>query len=290
MQIIAINDLIQLYRENYSDILKSALGRGDLSHFIWSKRKEALVDFEASLDVEYNHTLTNLILSKKTFSLNSSVYQSVRSKRAPILIQPEIFQNRTCDHASAMLLKHFGGSTIFGLLEEILFNSQFTPNDLRYRSDWENGKIIILGEDSNNFLALSGIAHELGHCIAERLSCLDDYSKQIISEAYAQTLEELMLYSLLPGEEEKFIWFNYQREIDSLNYYFYLLEISKLEKFSYVRQHIDLNFFDLNLLLLRQTFFTNIGYQSIYARASLIREKILNRYHCLNLFPSQSHS
>ncbi|MDO8528149.1 MAG: hypothetical protein Q7T03_10765 [Deltaproteobacteria bacterium] len=278
MQTIPIHKHIQLYRESYARIVKSAITGTDLSEEMHTERRKKIQNWNSNANLDHCHALVETILSQKDFMPDPNAYQLVRSKRAPIPLQPEYFKKTIPKKASVAIMDLFGTSPLHGLIAEVFKNSVFAPGDSRYRSDYKDGVMIICGADDNVFIALASLLHELGHCLVERLSGADFSRRQVISEAYAQILEEIVVCQYLASEQDRLAWCSYQREIDHLNYYFCLLELSQTRSFSYLTRHINADFFDSSLLLLRQTFFTDIGYQSVYAEASLIRQKVLNKF------------
>ncbi len=156
-------------------------------------------------------------------------------------------------------------------IEKIFNNSEFCNQGPWYRTILKDNCSVICGEDATSVVSLLGIAHELGHCLSENLAKHYSWEIRLLSEATAQILEEVAVASYLnqfrlPCYETQ--WRQYQRSIDSLNLYFYEYERTLLSD-----DFIDDEIFLPEVALLRESLFNDIGYQAVYANATLCRRE-----------------
>ena len=107
----------------------------------------------------------------------------------------------------------------FSLGANIFVGSELN-NSRRYRTITKSENLAISGQNSNDIWSLSGLAHELGHCLYEK-NVKNSYLKPCYSELIAHILEEQIVSFEL--RDEPFIlkaWKRYQFYVDLINLYF----------------------------------------------------------------------
>jgi len=263
--------VIANYHGRYDLVIASAL-RGDaLGQTILEHQREAMAAWELTpQELRYHSKLSTDVLNAiRPLRIND--FKMIRGRVAPLPKLPSLLAMRLKKPADEVMRELFASDKV----EAILSDSTFTPGDVRYRTDWKDGKPRLYGDNSPYLNSLAFLTHELGHCLAESVHPGDSFREKILSEAYAQTLEEATIFHWLKEDPQaQGEWKAYQRTIDQLNYHFYLWEISKHPAFSPLEALVP-DIFDSALLLFRETLFTATGYQAVYARASLLRAKVL---------------
>jgi hypothetical protein len=268
-------DIIRMYLERYSEIVRGALLRRSwLSSLNVAKLRRAK-DWAQKSDSQVLNRWANRCFERLESSKPSSDLQTLGARIAPLPNHPRFFTKTISEPAHEKIRSELKYDSLHGLIENIFEHSEFTSGDNRYRTDWKNDRPVIFGESAANWKSLSAVVHELGHCVAETYSPANSFRRQILSEAFAQTLEERLISVWLQDATDKQEWFNYQRSIDHLNFYFALFELHLAGVSVRFPEHWPKDYFDPHLLFFRETLFTSTGYQLIYAAASLIRESVL---------------
>ncbi len=151
-------------------------------------------------------------------------------------------------------------------IENIFADSELTSSR-RYRTITKSGNLAISGQNLNDIWSLSGIAHELGHCLYEN-NAKNSFLKPFYSELIAHIFEE-QIVSLILRDEPSILkeWNHYQFSVDLLNLYFFILEWHP----GFFEQQQRKVRFDPAALLFRESLFLIPGYQLVYGFASVWR-------------------
>lgn len=161
------------------------------------------------------------------------------------------------------------------LVREILDQSVFEDPLTPFRTFNSSNGSIIVGFNDETIRSFAHIAHELGHCIFERMHGFDSLTKVIKSEAFAQIFELEAVRRLLQAEgstEAVEDWLQYQSKIDDLNFCCFSYEGLKIfQNFHNPNCILAAALFGRTGIIFRESFFVMPGYQMVYAQASLKR-------------------
>lgn len=220
-------------------------------------------------------------------SLTNFVYKN----NILIPIPRSVISMNTCLSNSASVL--LNNCKILSQHHESVYNilklGEFKKGDHHYQTILKSGLPVPSGEDSQTLGSLTGLAHELGHCVWESKGI--DYSLKGISdsETAAHLFEEYVVASILIEEGLKsYDWHRYQTRIDALNLTLFLLEWEDFQSLASKEggssllatpSRSPLHFsHDLKIsplaMILRDTLCTMPGYQAAYAMASIQRLKL----------------
>jgi hypothetical protein len=192
----------------------------------------------------------------------------------PILREPEFLHRRLPRPATELLLRLPGLQALRGPIEKIFSRSKFTVGNRLFRTRLHRGQPVIEGEDAPSLSALAGIAHELGHCLAERHLLRRQRCDAAYSETVAHFFEELAVRDYLETQgsaREQVAWERYQRKVDGCNFFFFQEEARALRGLPRVRPRL----FPPNTYVFRESLYSMPGYQVNYARASLTKARWL---------------
>jgi len=143
----------------------------------------------------------------------------------------------------------------------ILARSRFRQGGPPYRATYSGSGMLIEGPDGRSFKDLTGVAHELGHCLAE----LNGRASIVLSEAVAIYLETATAEEFLQRTDRRCLlplWDDRLRKIEETDVYFCKLEFRDIA--DYTGEALDL--FPAPALVFRESLFTLPGYQSAYVQ------------------------
>lgn len=271
---ISVPKAVDEYQQFYLPILKSALTTGERTETLDRMKEERAKELSRK-DLQ-DRSLKVLSLYKSVLEVFQGIethwYKYIGGRHVPLLKEPEFYYQKRSEKASASLFRIVDHQ----LAKEALESACFRPGDRRYRTDYLNAKLRIYGEDGFQYFHLSSIAHELGHYLAEsRLTKKSRLETEIASETMAQSLEYLVTDYVLRkelGSHAADQWREYQQRVDHTNYYFFIKELESLGLVGATKY-----LFDQRTFAFRETWFTAIGYQYVYAKASIIRARVLGR-------------
>jgi hypothetical protein len=158
----------------------------------------------------------------------------------------------------------------------IFARSDLDRPEIPHRTVIRSGQPAIIGASRATVGDLAGIAHELGHCLYEESSEPSTLARQIASEIAAHVMEEEIVseYFHIQGESDLLhMWSEYQRRIDIINVYFFLLEGHQIFGWDGAPESL----FASPATAFRESLFVLPGYQIAYAEAALARLTRLSR-------------
>lgn len=256
---------IALYRSHCSSIWRRALrGAGGLAGLL--REREHHVRRWARVQSPAAHRRLNELLPAPA----RITRQYFRGRLSPFPKIPSVSLRLSSQTASVLLARFLPDSRVIDILKRSRLDRGH-----RFATDWGPSGVFIVGGEGRRLGQLGALAHEMGHALAEWQGPALEFRGQVISEAFAQTLEFLVVQRALGKRLERSDWADYQREIDAYNFAFYRWEAGEgglLDKISTAAPA------DRSLLPLRETLFTAAGYQAVYAIASLLRSRVLNKF------------
>ncbi|MFF4017258.1 hypothetical protein [Streptomyces sp. NPDC001843] len=152
----------------------------------------------------------------------------------------------------------------------ILAESSLAERGTPFRTVGPPHAAVILGADGPTLGALAGVAHELGHCLYERVRPGTGIRARLASERLAHRLEEQLTAAYLREHgtpEEGHRWWLYQRQVDAFNLYYFELERALMYDEADKVEELTTE----SASALRESLFIVPGSQAVYARASLAR-------------------
>jgi hypothetical protein len=152
----------------------------------------------------------------------------------------------------------------------------FDRSDLRddapaYETFAREGLSCIRGVNAASFAGLSGIAHELGHCLQEERTGFGSFRAMVQSEAAAQSFEEVVVAAAAQryAPDDVLDWHRYQQRVDVL-----ALHLCELDTASALREPLPPLPFPESAAWLRASYATDPGFESVYAGASIARARV----------------
>lgn len=270
---LSVPENISLYQTDYRGLLRDALFGGALGQQLQGNRLQALKAVMGQCPVHFASRVRLMLERLTGMDLDTSSFSKLEDGLSPFPLFPAFLRKEMPLRASAFIEKCFADSPIAPIVHAIIERSEFRSGDVRYRTDIRDDKIFIGGDDGTTLMHYAGIAHELGHALYETKYGQGGSLSQIYSEAAALLCEESLVASVLETQEDQRAWHAHQRHIDLLNYCMFLVEAADLGFRLPVRHQEIATAFSPSLMPLRETMFTAVGYQLIYAEASWIRSK-----------------
>jgi hypothetical protein len=286
---IDVVTLVSFFENNHRDIQLAALGKDlPLLGVLFSLRQRVIDErFPAhsaapplqgvaawlrGARASLNHLLAD-------HDLSSDQFQKAGELVTPLLLSPPLLEREMGIDATTLISQVLIDDVkVRSAVDAIFRRSAFIPGFTRYRTVERHGSSCIVGDAGTKVANLAGIAHELGHCLAEERRPVVSGLDLVISEASAQLLEEVMVQTFLDqrfGANESFgsQWSAYQRRVDLLN-----LHLFEMERHSIAGGMCAVEYlFEPHLLVFRESYFTMPGYQALSAVASMIRLRLIDR-------------
>lgn len=262
----------ELFRTEYFHLLREAVVGGDRPRRLFEAQTQRHRAWAPDTEfLNYHAGLMRKLEPYLPVAIDTSWLQRVKGRLTPVLKVPALFSVPLPVRATELLRSHFTAET--GIrVRHILDRSHFVLGDKRYRTDQTPQGIAIFGEDSATIGSLAGLAHELGHALYETQTAGAGLRHQIASETEAQKIEKAVVDEALSDCPDLLAeWHTYLTQVDRLNFYFYVWEMSLVKAAPPVTQVFDEMTFDPSLMFLRETLVTATGYQMVYAAASWAR-------------------
>lgn len=275
-----VNQCAELYRTARYQLFAEALReRGGLYERALALRQQALEELrrDEALRRRFARFLASLARARRELRgwfrlvrLAPEDFLHAEGRLLPIPVSPPFLSGALPRPATEMLLRLPGLRGWRRQMEELFARSKFQTGNLLYRTSLHRGRPIIEGDDGCSLSAMAGIAHELGHCLAESGALRGRPGNAVYSESAAHFFEEAAVHEHLELEgraSERAAWGRYQRKVDACNLLFFREEAHALTGSPAPRPR----WFAGGTSLFRESLYTMPGYQLIYARASLAR-------------------
>jgi hypothetical protein len=264
--------IVDVYQSDYKRILREgAIGEGPLLTEIEASRQRALAEVLISQRRAFESVSVRIGEMRKTLdsaphlgtmvTLSATDFQVFNSRNLPALNLPAIFSMPLPVPALDVILLSPLLVDLKDEVYQIIEDSELSGGTPFFRTIRKNGRAAIFGSNHATLASLSGLAHELGHCLLERRASCLTRKTAILSETVAQILEEALVSEFLKSSGQDIeTWAWYQRKLDGLNLHFFEVESGS-----------ESQFFSSASYVFRDSLFFNPGYQLVYANASLNR-------------------
>jgi hypothetical protein len=252
----------RLFRDQRRDLLRQALvGEGPLLEQVLALREGSIRQLrqDHSVHGRFVLTLRNAAARGVYGSVSAGWFSQPRRFPLPLMPKDPRLDIDLGTSATEWLVASEVLAPVRDECVAILARSHFRPGGPPYRASYSEGGMLIEGQDGQNFLDLTGVAHELGHCLAER----NGGASEALSEAVAIHMETAVAEEFLQQTGRGFLlpcWEERLRRIEETDVYFCKLE------FRDIVDHADeaLDLFPIASLVFRESLFTLPGYQSAY--------------------------
>lgn len=263
--------LPELYRE-------ALIGFGPNLYFLLQRRSrvlsERLKDPDiglALLDLGRNvrRSVGTLRLAEST-TVSDPNLARIGTRIVPATRPPRSYSAIIPDIASRVLYNLLPGGRMRNTIVDILSNSQLTGGAFRYATTLKQGRSIVVGADGPTVGHLVYLAHEVGHCLAERNNHRVTLGARLASEVAAFLFESVIRRELMRRQ---------LADVSPVEICSTLLSVRMLDLcFFYFEQQTIRPPFSANLWILRESLFTCPGYQVVYAFATVVQQLVTSRY------------